>query len=174
MASSGWVTTHSQARDGAVESEQRVSVSTPVVPFDADGARELGNRYWREVERSTRRLVRAGRGNGGVELRLLGRRPVLLAFDRPFVEADAERVRCVFPIRGGILTQRGAGAISFEQIDGDGGLTLRSTIRGFYPALAAREGRRHWTGALYNSLQSRIHVAISRRYFRHLIEGGRR
>ena len=40
-----------------------------------------------------------------------------------------------------------------------------ATIRGFYPRLAAREGRSDWTGALYSHVQSRIHVAISRRYF---------
>jgi hypothetical protein len=46
---------------------------------------------------------------------------------------------------------------------------LRSTITGFYPRLAAREGKSDWTGGLYSLVQSRIHVAVSRRYFVRLI-----
>ena len=81
-------------------------------------------------------------------------------------------MRCRFPISGGLLTRRAAGELSFTQLDGDR-IELRSAIRGFYPALAAHEGRRDWTGALYTSVQSRIHVAISRRYFARLArEGG--
>ncbi len=51
-------------------------------------------------------------------------------------------------------------------------IELRSAIRGFYPTLAAHAGRRNRTGALYNTVnKSRIHVAISRRYFASLAAG---
>ena len=42
------------------------------------------------------------------------------------------------------------------------------------PSLAARQGERDWTGALYSQVQSRVHVAISRRYFARLIGEARR
>jgi hypothetical protein len=171
MSIFGWATEQRQESDGSVESEQRVSLTAPVCAFDREGAAALGDNYWLEVERATRGLVRTRRSNG-VELRVLGRRPVLLAFDPPQIEARPGRIRSEFAIRGGLLTQRPAGAISFEQID-HGNILLRSTITGFFPSLAARAGKRSWTGALYSKLQSRIHVAISRRYFRHLVEGAR-
>jgi hypothetical protein len=166
----GWQTSQRQTADGAVESEQRVVLEAPAVAFDEVGASALGERYWQEVQRATYGLVRVRRG-GGVELRLLGRGPVLLSFAAPALEAGPESVRCRFPISGGLLTRRAAGEISFTQLDGDR-IELRSAIRGFYPALAAHEGRRDWTGALYTSVQSRIHVAISRRYFARLAREG--
>jgi hypothetical protein len=51
---------------------------------------------------------------------------------------------------------------------------VRSTIRGFLPSLAARQGERDWTGALYSQVQNRRHVAISRRYFARLVDEARR
>jgi len=150
-----------------VESEQEVRVRVPVVPFDSHGAERLGRTYWREVERSTRHVIRARARAGRIELRLLGG-PVLLCFDRPRLEASPALARCTYPILGGFLARRRAGEISFAQIDGDG-LRLRSSIRGFFPQLAAREGEPDWTGALYDQVQSRVHVAISHRYFARLV-----
>jgi hypothetical protein len=77
-------------------------------------------------------------------------------------------VRCTYPIAGGLLAQRPAGEILFEQAGGSEPV-LRSAIRGFFPRLAARHGRPDWTGALYTRVQSRIHVAVSRRYFARLV-----
>ena len=57
---------------------------------------------------------------------------------------------------------------------GDGTAALSSTIRGFFPSLASRDGSPGWTGALYNRVQSRIHVVVSRRYFARLIAETRR
>jgi hypothetical protein len=165
-----WKTSQRQLPDGAVESEQQATLSAPAVTFDDRGAAALGERYWREVERATRGVVRARRTAQGVHLRLLGRGPVLLSFGRPRLEANTASVRCSFPIRGGRLARKAAGELTFAQLNGDR-VELRSAIRGFYPALAAHEGRRDWTGALYNSVQSRIHVAISRRYFATLAAG---
>lgn len=170
MGLTDWKTSQRQLPDGAVESEQRVTLSAPAVAFDDDGATALGERYWREVERATHGLVRARRTAEGVRLRLLGRGPVLLSFAPPRLEVEAHKVRCSFPISGGGLARRASGELTFAQLDGER-VELRSAIRGFYPALAAHEGRRDWTGALYNSVQSRIHVAISRRYFKSLAAG---
>jgi hypothetical protein len=164
----GWVTWHRQTEDGAVESEQRVALSKPVVEFSSAGGVQLGSTYWREVRRATRSVVRPRQTNGSLELRLLGWGPTLLRFGPPTVEATQTLVSCAYPIEGGLLARQASGKISFEQTGGVAP-TVSSTIRGFFPRLAARRGGPTWTGALYNQLQSRAHVAISRRYFKRLI-----
>lgn len=164
----GWDTWQRLTEDGAVESGQSVVLRGPVVEFSVAGAHHLGRAYWREVEHVTRRLVRARMRNGSLELRLLGKGPVLLRFGPPQVEATEEFASCSHPIRGGLLARRPAGEIVFAQV-GSSSPAVRSTIRGFFPRFAAREGESDWTGALYNHVQSRIHVAVSRRYFARLI-----
>ena len=94
--------------------------------------------------------------------------PALLRFGRPDVEATEQLVRCSYPIEGGLLVQRPAGEIIFAQVGGSHP-ALCSAIHGFLPRLAARETKPGWTGALYNHVQSRIHLAVSRRYFTRLI-----
>jgi hypothetical protein len=168
----GWETWERQTVDGAVESEQRVAVREPVVDFSAAGAERLGRAYWREVERFTLGLIRPRERGGVLQLRLLGVGPALLSFGRPMIEATSALVRCSYPIEGGLLAQRAAGEISFAQ-DGGSQPIVRSTIRGFFPSLAARQGEPDWTGALYSHVQSRVHVAVSRRYFARLIKAAR-
>lgn len=155
-----------------MESEQRVALSAPVVEFSSAGAERLGRAYWREVQRVTRRLIGVRDDGHSLELRMLGSGPVLLRFGRPRFEASEALASCTYPIEGGLLASRPAGEISFAQTGGSVP-TVRSTIRGFFPRLAAREGEPDWTGALYNQLQSRAHVAISRRYFASLIAEAR-
>jgi hypothetical protein len=104
-----------------------------------------------------------------MELRLLGRRPLLLAFGRPVTDIAEGSVRCGYPITGGLLAHQPGGEIVFAQDQVGDRLWLRSTITGFFPALAARPGEPDWTGALYSQVQRRIHLAISRRYFNRLI-----
>ena len=164
----GWEARQGQRDDGAVESEQRVVLRTPVVEFSVTGGERLGRVYWREVERITRRLVRARERQGSIDLRLLGRGPSLLRFGAPTIEATTKLVCCSYPIEGGLLARRPGGEIVFAQA-GDEPLVVRSAIRGFFPSLASRTGTPDWTGALYNRVQSRIHVAVSRRYFARLI-----
>lgn len=168
----GWEAWQGQRADGAVESEQRVVLRRPVVEFSDHGGEQLGRAYWREVERITRRLVRARDRRGSIELRLLGRGPSLLRFGPPTIRATARLVCCSYPIEGGLLAQRSGGEIIFAQT-GDESPVVRSAIRGFFPSLASRSASPDWTGALYNQVQSRIHVAVSRRYFARLIAGAR-
>jgi hypothetical protein len=165
----GWESTQRQTALGAVESEQRVRLVRPVVDGSVHGAQRLGSAYWREVERFTLGLVRSRQGVDGVELRLLGRRPLLLAFGRPVTDIAEGSVRCGYPITGGLLAHQPGGEIVFAQDQVGDRLWLRSTITGFFPALAARPGEPDWTGALYSQVQRRIHLAISRRYFNRLI-----
>jgi hypothetical protein len=154
------------APDGAIESEQRVQLSRRVVDSSHEGARVLGAAYWPEVEACARRLVRARSHDDGVELRALG--VVLLAFGTAEPRLSPHEVACTYPIRGGRLARRAAGAITLAQSTGDPP-ELRSTITGFLPTLAARPGAPRWTGALYSQVQQRIHLAVSRRYFRRLL-----
>ena len=164
----GWEAWQGQRDDGAVESEQRAVLRTPVVAFSETGGERLGRVYWREVERVTGRFVQARERHGSIELRLLGRGPSLLRFGRPTIKATTTSVCCRYPIEGGLLAQRPAGEIIFAQA-GDGPPVVRSAIRGFLPSLASRTASPDWTGALYNQVQSRIHLVISRRYFARLI-----
>ncbi len=169
-----WESTQCQTALGAVESEQRVRLLRPVVDGSVDGAQRLGSAYWREVERFTFGLVRSRQGLHGVELRLLGRRPLLLAFGQPVMTLTEGSLRCCYPITGGLLAYQPGGVIVFAQDQVGDRLWLRSTITGFFPALAARPGEPDWTGALYSQVQRRIHLAISRRFFSRLIgEAGR-
>ena len=169
----GWETWQRQTGDGAVESEQRVVLRDPLVEFSSAGAEYLGFAYWREVERVTRGIVRPRERNGTLELRVFGRGPALLRFGRPTFEATDRLVTCSYPIHGGLLAQRPVGEIVFAQVGGSPPI-VRSTIRGFFPRLAGHRRERDWTGALYSQVQSRVHVAISRRYFARLLrEAGR-
>jgi hypothetical protein len=157
----GWESTQGQTDDGAVESEQRVLLDAPAVAFDRAGAARLGERYWVEVQGATHGLVRSRMRGDRLQLRILGRGPVLLSFGHPALDVTTTRVACRFSIEGGLLAQRGAGELTFTQTAGER-VEVRSAIRGFYPRLAAGSGR------LYSAVQSRIHVAISRRYFARL------
>jgi hypothetical protein len=150
----GWESWQRRTSDGAVESEQRVALERPVVDFSSEGAEWLGRTYWLEVRRVTGSVVRPRDHGDRLELRLLGRGPVLLRFGRPTVEATEARAYCAYAIEGGLLARRPAGEITFEQLPG----SLRSTIRGFFPRIA-----------YYDRLQGRAHVAVSRRYFRRLL-----
>jgi hypothetical protein len=164
----GWTSLHRQTEDGAVESEQHVLLDRAVVDFTERGAEVLGRSYWDEVRRSTFGIVRVRRHGRALDLRAFGRGPRLLSFGTPVLEVTPTRVGCRFPISGGLLAHKPAGEISFVQSGGEA-LQLASAIHGFFPTLAARAGGPTWTGALYNLVQTRIHVAICRRYFARLI-----
>lgn len=170
----GWTAVQRQTPSGAVESEQRVVLRDPVVPFDEAGAARLGTAYWAEVRRTSLAVVRPAANGDGVDVRLLRHGPRLLSFAAPTLDASPTLVRCTYAIRGGLLARRPEGEISFAQERIGDELELRSEIRGFFPILTARAGRPPWTGALYTLVQSRIHVAISRRYFARLVLEARR
>ena len=106
----------------------------------------------------------------GSELQLHPLRARLLRFGPAEVYAGADGVGCRFPIRGGLLARREGGALLLSQ-SGGSVPELRAALTGFVPRLGLRPGYPRWTATLYDQLQRRIHVAISRRFFRSLIEG---
>ena len=144
----------------------------PVVEHTVEGAMILGAAYWREVERLTRGLVRTrSRSSGGTELRVTRWGPTLLRFGPPQPSATANAVSTTYPIIGGLLARRAAGALTLSMHGGAGSVELRSAIADYHPALAARPGAPAWTGELYDQIQARVHARVSRRYFQRLIEG---
>lgn len=153
---------HSHERrnsDRSVVTEQRASVTHPVVPWSELGARTLGHRYWVEVTRATRGLVRCRQTRNRVELTVLGVGPPLLRLAGAEVVVEADRVACTYRIRGGLLALREGGALAVSQIGGEQP-ELRVTVEGFFARLG--------DGVLYD-LQHRAHSAVSRRYLRQLL-----
>jgi hypothetical protein len=169
----GWRSTQGRAPDGAIDSEQQLRATRPAVERSEQGAAALGRAYWREVTRASRGVVRAREDARGVELRLLAFGPTLLRFGPAELRVGAEGVGAAYPIRGGLLARSPGGTLSVSQSDGDAPV-LSAAVRGFHPRLAARQGRPPFTDALYEHVQRRVHVAISRRYlWRLTVEGAR-
>jgi hypothetical protein len=145
--------------DRSLATEQRVRASRPVVPFTEEGARVLGRRYWLEVAGASRGLVRSCESTDRVELKILGRGPALLRFGGADVSVDEHAVSCSYRIRGGLLSlgERGTLVISQSGLEQP---ELRVAVEGFLARLGG--------GVIYG-LQRRAHLAVSRRYFRHLL-----
>lgn len=162
-----WSSSQSRSPSGAFESVQRVELPAPVVEQSVAGASRLGEVYWRQLERSTRGLIRARPAAGAPELRVLGLGPALLRFGPPELTVSSGTVSCLYPIRGGVLASTPAGSICFTQMGADH-VEVRSAISGFFPRLAAHPRRPPWSGVLYPQIQARLHVALGRRYFARL------
>jgi hypothetical protein len=159
----GWRSTHRRAPDGSIESDERVKAAQTVVERSDRGARRLGRRYWLELDRAGRGMVRARATPAGIEVRLFGSGPPLFRFGPAETAYDDEHVSCRYPICGGLLTRRPGGAICLSQT-GREEPELRAAVTSFVPRL----------GGLYERVQHRLHVEISRRYFQSLIEEVRR
>ena len=168
-----WNSTQTRSLSGAFESVQRAGFSTPVVERSVAGATQLGEVYWREVERSTLGVIRVHRGADGLDVRLLGVGPALLRFGQPEHAVSSTEVCCLYPIRGGLLVRIPGGSISFTQ-RGSGVVEVSSAIAGYFPRLAARREGRRWHGLLYPQVQARLHAALGRRYFARLWQEARR
>jgi hypothetical protein len=156
----GWRSAHRRETGGATYSDERVRVRRAVVERSCAGARKLGDRYWSAVEDASRGAVRRRDTAGGIEMRLLGFGPCLLRFGPAELEVGTE-VSCRYPVRGGLLARRPGGAITLTQTERPR-LELGAAVSAFVPRLALP--------FLYVGLQHRLHVRISRRYFRSLIE----
>jgi hypothetical protein len=168
----GWQSMHGVAENGAIESDERVLALHHVVAMTDDGARELGERYWQQVRRSSFGLLRLEPTPLGSELRLRPTGVRLLRFDPLQVSCDPEGVTCCYPIRGGLLARQAAGALVLSHSN-DERPELRAAVTGFRPRFGPRPGYPGWTGWLYERCQRRIHVAISRRFFGSLVAGAR-
>ncbi len=99
---SGWSSSERVSPLGAVQFEQLVTSSRPLVEHSEAGALALAAHYWNEVEVTTRRLVRARERDGGIALVLFGRL-TLLRFGAPEIAVDETGALSRFPITGGLL-----------------------------------------------------------------------
>jgi hypothetical protein len=152
-----WSSTQVRLADGAVESTQRMNFPGPVVERTHTGARELGDLYWRVLREATFGVLRTSRGDNEFEVRVLGRGPALLRFSCGKEAVSTETVSCRYGILGGLLAREPAGSICFTQ-EGTDAVAVISAVEGFLPRL----------GVLYAPVQSRLHVALARRYFTRL------
>jgi hypothetical protein len=143
------------------ETSESATLTRPVVQRTDEGARRLGDRYWVEVARASRGLVRPRRTATGVELRALGVGPVLLRLAGPEVVVDADCVSCRYHIVGGLLARAPAGVLTLTQSPSE----LRAAVTEYSPRLGP---------GLYRLVQRRFHVAVSRRYFGALIAEAQR
>jgi hypothetical protein len=155
--SDGFRSIERRSPDRSLVTEQTLRTSRSIVPFSDAGARALGGGYWVEVTRATRRLLRYRETGEGLELRILGVPPALLRLGSVEVAVGMEHISCTYRIRGGLLALGEGGTISMSQV-GRSPTELRVAVDGFL----AR-------GGLLYALQRRLHVAISRRFFRRLV-----
>jgi hypothetical protein len=163
----GWSSSERVSPTGAVQFEQLVTSTRPLVEQSEAGALELATAYWQAVETTTRQVVRVRRREGEITLRLLGL-VTLLRFGAPETVVDDAGVLSRYAIAGGLLARSPGGSITFSQM-APPNVQLRATIDGFFPRLGGRPGGPAWTGALYRHIQQRIHTHVSHRYFRRLI-----
>jgi hypothetical protein len=145
-----WRSFHRRHADGAVDTVQLVRIRRPLVELSDAGARLLGRRYWTEVTRASRGLVRCRDGAAGVELLAVPLRPPLLNLSRAGVDVEVDRVSCRYTVQGGLLARRPGGTLVLAHTSRE----LCVAVRGFVPRL----------GALYAPFQRRFHVAVSRRF----------
>ena len=161
----GWSQSRSPA--GSFESVQRVRLPAPVVEHSAAGAKRLGDVYWSEIERSLYGVIRARERSGGSGAPGVRGWPRAAPVRPARALVTPGSVTCRYPILRGLLTRMPAGTVSFTQT-GRTDVELSSAIDGFFPRLAPRRLRRGWNGVLYPQIQTRLHVALGRRYFARL------
>ena len=146
--------------DRSIVTEQTMTTARPIVSFSDEGARTLGRRYWLEVTRASRRLLRYRATGGGLELKVLGVGPALIRVAAVEITANRDYVKAMYRVRGGLLALGEGGTLSISQTAGQT-IELRVAVQGFL----ARGG------PIY-VLQRRLHVAISRRFFQRLLSEG--
>jgi hypothetical protein len=162
---------------GAVRSIQAADVTLPAgalqeiwTPMHLE---RLARTYWRFLSRCTLGLIRVQYDDTGRAVVLLSRPLVLLRFQAPDYELDAEGGVVRWRIERGVLVSRaghdGDGHLQIEvrRCEPVDDLTARVHVEvevaNFYPALASGVAR--W---LYSATQSRIHVIVTHGFLRSL------
>lgn len=143
-----------------LETVDSIELPRKLVAASPDGVAELGRWYWREIERSTRGLVRARVADDGIRLALAGSL-TLLRFAAPSLTVSDELVECRYPIVGGYLAARPGGSLAITQRAGRTA-QLEIGVYGYHPRLAGAGTSLH-RGLLYRMLQAPLHRRLSRR-----------
>jgi hypothetical protein len=156
-----------QAGDLLMTAEQADAIWTPT------HLERLARTYWRFLSRCTLGLIRVAYTPAERFVVLLTRPFVLLRFQAPEYEMNAERGIVRWRIESGVLvSSEGRGGNGYLQIDvrrgepdDDGLVVLHAEVEvaNFYPAIASRIGK-----AVYKATQSRIHVLVTHGFLRSL------
>jgi hypothetical protein len=133
----------------------------------------LARTYWRYLTRITLGLIRVKYTERERFVCLLFRPFVLLRFQAPEYEMDAQRGIVRWRIERGVLvSKRGRGGNGFLEIDmqrcpadetGKARLHVEVEVANFYPAIA-----RAFSTWVYRNTQSRIHVIVTHGFLRSL------
>ncbi len=163
---------------GAVRSAQSADVLLPTAALERIWSPEylerLARTYWRFLARVTLGLIHVSYGEHERAIVLIGRPLKLLTFLPPEYEMSPTRGVVRWRIARGLLVARrgrdGGGYLQIEvrrnaaETAAQAHLHVTVEVANFYPAIAARLGRR-----LYDVTQSRIHVIVTMSFLRSLV-----
>ncbi len=161
---------------GAARSVQAAEIRMPRAALEqlwsAVALERLARTYWRFLTRATLGLIRIVYSDQGRAVVFLAAPIVLIGFDPPEYELDAERGLVRWRIRRGLLVSRrgrsGDGSLVIEvRRQASPGPELAQVevevaVLSFYPSIAAI-GRR-----IYAETQARIHVIVTHAFLRSL------
>jgi hypothetical protein len=170
------------AADGSIGSRQVAEVTLPREELDrvwsAEYLERLARTYWRFLTRVSLGLMRVLYTDTSRDVVLLTRPFVLLRFNAPRYEIEADGGTVTWPIDRGLLVAPNGRGRGFLRLtvrrlpgnDGSGEATavVTSEVVNFYPVIAgwgwfARVGR-----FLYDQTQLRIHVIVTNSFLRSL------
>jgi hypothetical protein len=163
--------------DGAVRSIQAADLTLPESELDEVWSphylERLARTYWRFLTRCTLGLIRVAYTERERYVVLIGRPFVLLSFQAPEYEMEADRGIVRWRIEKGLLvSKRGRGGDGYLEIDvtkrksdkpGCAVVHVEVEVANFYPAIAS--GIATW---VYKNTQSRIHVIVTHGFLRSL------
>jgi hypothetical protein len=160
---------------GAVRSVQAADLTIAAAELDAiwtpEHLERLARTYWRFLSRATLGLIRVAYTPQERFVVLLTRPFVLLRFQAPEYELDAQCGLVRWRMERGVLVSRRGRGGGYLQIDvrrvppgDDGRVTVHVEVEvtNFYPAISGISRR------VYTHTQSRIHVIVTHGFLRHL------
>jgi len=165
------------SQDGAVGSRQVAEVTLPRAELEKIWSPEylerLARTYWSFLSRFSLGLIRGLYSEDSRDVVFLTRPFVLLRFQKPEYQIDADGGTVTWPIdRGVLVARRGRGrgflrlGVRREPVaDGaaDATLLVSSEVVNFYPTIAT--GLSGW---IYEQTQLRIHVIVTHAFLRSL------
>lgn len=163
--------------DGAVRSVQGADITMPAEDLDSlwtpEHLERLARTYWRFLTRATLGVIRVAYTDDARFIVLFARPFVLLRFQAPEYEMNADRGIVRWRIERGLLVSRaGRGGNGYLEIDvrripadapNRAAVHVEVEVANFYPAIAS--GLSRW---VYANTQSRIHVIVTHAFLRSL------
>jgi hypothetical protein len=166
------------AHDGAVLSGQCAELTVSAEDLDRlwnpTNLENLASTYWRFLTKVTLGIVRVRYTDDSRSVMLLGRPLVLLRFDLPEYEFEADHGRVTWKIRDGLLVARagrhseGLLKLDVRRLDapcdpGQAKLRIEVEVSNFYPSIASG-----FSTPVYEFTQSFIHVLVTHGFLRSL------